>query len=345
MSLVHQFDFYKIRLSKLKTALRILVISIGISSSASAQSLDGYCLSTVGQIETANKKARAFDPTPPLPPFIDSVENLPELYSQACNKFYRFVWGECDRETFFSYSPTLNRVFIQGHRRTDWVKDFAHLEISPSGTKSVPESLVNSDFLEDIATLNGAVFQGDNGEALFYDGSKITNISFYFPNREKRKKRKKVNNYHPRSWNIIKTYNERIFIVDNGFYSQQSPFVMELKTGMNIEFIDVPKKVTNQPWEFYTLKNDSRLWVISRKSVFAEVADELKEVIIASPHNIITVNTITKQLADGSVFFQVENTNTELITNYFLRKASSTANCEIMLDLNKPVELSTESNN
>ena len=97
MPLIHQFDFYKIRLSKLKTALRILVISIGISSSASAQSLDGYCLSTVGQIETANKKARAFDPTPPLPPFIDSVENLPELYSQACNKFYRFIWGECDR--------------------------------------------------------------------------------------------------------------------------------------------------------------------------------------------------------------------------------------------------------
>ena len=96
MSLVFRLSFTKIRLSKLKTALRILIISIGITSSVNAQSLNEYCLSTVGQIETANKTP-VFDPTPPLPYFIDSVENLPELYKKPCNKFYRFVWGECDR--------------------------------------------------------------------------------------------------------------------------------------------------------------------------------------------------------------------------------------------------------
>ena len=100
-----------------------------------------------------------------------------------------------------------------------------------------------------------------------------------------------------------------------------------------------PKKAANQPWEFFTLKNDSRLWVISRKSIFAEVMNELKEVIIVSPHNIITVNTIIKQLPDGSIFFQVENANTKLIKNYFLRQASAKANCEIKLDENKPVLL------
>lgn len=317
---------------------------LGINSSVNAQSLDRYCLSTVGKIETTNKTP-VEDPTQKLPSFIGSVENLPELYKKPCTKLYRFFWGECDHQTFFSYSPTLNRVFIQGHRKTDWGRDFAHLEINSKGTQSVPEPLVNSGFLEDVPALDGAVFQDDNGEALFYDGSKITNISFYFPNREKRKKRKKVNNYHPRSWNIIKTYNGRIFIVDNGFYSKQSPFVMELKTGISIKSINIPKKVANQPWEFYTLKNDSRLWVISRKSVFAEVMNELKEVIITSPHNIITVNTTIKQLTDGSVSFQVENINSKSITNYFLRQASPTANCEIMLDLSKPVKLEPELKN
>ena len=169
MSLIYQLFVRQIQLSKIKSILRILIISIGISGNVSAQSLDGYCLSTVGKIETTNKKARAFDPTPPLPYFIDSVENLPELYSQACNKLYRFIWGECERKTFFSYSPTLNRAFIQGHRQTDWGGDFAHLEISPSETKSVPELLIYSGFSRDIPALNGALFRRrSKGEALFY---------------------------------------------------------------------------------------------------------------------------------------------------------------------------------
>ena len=143
MPLIHQLFFRQVHLLKLNSILKILIVSIGISSSVSAQSLDGYCLSTAGKIETANKKARVFDPTPPLPYFIDSVENLPELYEKPCNKFSRYFWG-CDRETFFFYSPTLNRVFIQGYRQTDWGEDFAHLEISKFETKSVPELLIYS---------------------------------------------------------------------------------------------------------------------------------------------------------------------------------------------------------
>ena len=235
MSSIHQLNFHKIRLLKIGSILRILIILIGISSSASAQSLDRYCLSTAGKIETANKKARVFDPTPPLPYFIDSVENLPELYKKPCTKFSRYFWG-CDRETFFFYSPTLNRVFIQGYRQTDWGEDFAHLEISKFETKSVPYPLIHSGFLEDVPTLDGVVFKSDGGEALFYNGRLVTNLSSYFPEQEKRKKS------NGRNWNLKKTIEERIFIADNGFYSEHFPFVMELKTGVSINFIDVPKK-------------------------------------------------------------------------------------------------------
>ena len=63
MSSIHQLNFPKIRLLKIGSILRILIVSNGISSSASAQSLDGYCLSTVGKIETTNKTP-VFDPTP-----------------------------------------------------------------------------------------------------------------------------------------------------------------------------------------------------------------------------------------------------------------------------------------
>ena len=331
MSLIYQLFVRKIRLLKASSILRILIISIGISGNVKAQSLDKYCLSTAGKIETTNKTP-AEDPTQKLPPFISSVEYLPELYSQPCNKLYRFFW-ECERKTFFSYSPTLNRVFIQGHRRTDWVGDFAHLEISESGTKSVPAILIHSSFLEDIPTLGGAVFKSEKGEALFYDGSQIVNLSSNFPEQKKRK------NNNGRNWNLKKTIEGRIFLVDNGFYSKQFPFVMELKTGISVDFIDVPIKVANQPWEFFTLKNSPRLWVLSRKSILTEVDGKLKEIIDVSPHTFITVNTTFKQLESGYIFFQAEHKYTKLVTNYLLKQVSPAANCEIMLDVNKPVLL------
>lgn len=140
-----------------------------------------------------------------------------------------------------------------------------------------------------------------------------------------------------------KTIEERFFIVDDGFYSKSFPFVMELKTGIDtdiyIDFIGVPKKIANRSWKFFTLKNDPRLWVLSEKSILTEIDSELKEVIIISSPNIISFYINVKQLVDGSISFQVENINTKSITNYFLRQASPTANCEIMLDANKPVLL------
>ena len=313
MSLSCRLSFTKIRLLKLKTVLRILIILLGMNTSASAQSLNEYCLSTVGQIEE-NTKTKVEDPTPQLPPFIDSVENLPELYSQPCNNFYRFFWGECERKTFFSYSPTLNKAFIQGHRRTDWGGDFAHLEISPSGTKSVPEPLVNSGFLEDLPTLNGAVFKSNKGEALFYNGNLVTNLSSHFPEQKKTKN-------NGRSWNLKKTLEGRIFIVDDGFYSKRRPFVMELKTGINtginVDFVSVPQKIANQSWDFFTLNKDAKLWVLSEQSILTEIDGKLKQVVIISPPNIINFYINVKQLADGSISFQIENKSTELTKNYF----------------------------
>ena len=341
MSLIYQLFVRQVQLSKIKSILKIIIITISISDNVSAQSLDGYCLSTLSQIETAKKKP-AEDPTQKLPSFINSVENLPELYKKPCTKFYRFFWGRCDRQTFFSYSPTLNRVFIQGHRQTDWGGDFVHLEISESGAKSVPQPLVNSGFLEDLTTLNGAVFKSHEGEALFYNGSLVTNLSSHFPEPKKREN-------NGRNWNLKKTLEGRIFIVDDGFYSKRLPFVMELKTGidtgLNANFVSVPRKIANQSWDFFTLNKDTQLWVLSEQSILTEINGELKEVIIISFPNTISFYINVKQLADGSISFQVENINTELTTKYFLRQASSTANCEIMLDTNKPVLLEPELEN
>ncbi len=337
MSLVHQFNFSEIRLLKIESILRIIVILIGITSSVNAQTLNEYCLSTVGKIETTNKKTTAFDPTPPLPPFIDSVENLPELYKKPCTKFSRYFWG-CDRQTFFSYSPTLNRVFIQGYRQTDWGRDFAHLEISPSGTKSVLEPLVNSDFSEDIPKLNGVLFRGDSkGEALFYDSNKVTNLYDRFPKLKK--------NTLPHSWLYRETSEGRVFLAIDFVRTKAYPFIMELKSGLWLRFISVPKELKDTLIDLFTLQNDSRLWVKAGRNILAEVEGELQNIIVVPSLPNISGPIKVEQLTDGSIYFQVKNTKTESTINYFLRQASPTASCEIMLDLNKPVKLGAELSN
>ena len=333
MSSIHQLNFHKIRLLKIGSILRILIISIGISSSVSAQSLDGYCLSTVGKIETA-KKTPVFDPTPQLPPFIDSVENLPELYKKPCTKFSRYFWG-CDRKTFFSYSPTLDRVFIQGHRQTDWGEDFAHLEISVSGTKSVPESLVDSGFVEDVPALNGVLFQGRlKGEALFYDGDKVINLSDYFPEPQRGKQSLR--------WYFLQTSQERMFLAVDFIRTQGNPFIMELKPGLELKFIPVPKELKNIQINLFTLQKDSRLWAVIGRSILIETEDGLKNIIKVSDSENISGPFNFQELSDGSVSFLVENTSTKSLKRYFLRQALAKANCEIKLDENKPVLLNPQ---
>ena len=337
MSLIYLLNFLKIRLLKPETLLRILMILIGINSSASAQSLNEYCLSTVGQIEE-NTKTEVEDQTQQLPSFIDSVENLPELYKKPCTKFYRFFWGSCDRKTFFSYSPTLNRIFIQGYRQTDWGRDFAHLEISESETKSVPDTLIHSGFVEDVPALNGVLFQGrSKGEALFYDGDKVINLSNYFPQSKKGKQDLR--------WFYRETSQGRVFLAVDFVRTQGNPFIMELKPGLWFRFISVPKEFKNALIDLFTLQNDSRLWAVIGRSILIEAEDGLKNIIKVSDSEKISGPFNLQRLADGSVYFQVENTNTKSSKSYFLRQASAKANCEIKLDENNPVLLDPQLKN
>ena len=327
----HQSNYY--RSFQLLTVTRILqiliVLTVNILNSAVADSLSGYCIFQAVQQGQA-KKPRKDSKQNEIPLFIGSIENLPELYKNPCNKIERFFF-ECIPNTFYSYSPTLDRAFIQGYRKTDWRRDFAHLEISESGTKSVPKALVNSGFVEDIPALNGALFQGHSGEALFYDGSQITNISSYFP---KLKRETKV-----RSWYLEGTSEGRIFLAVDFVHSKGSPFLMELQTGLRFIFIPVPKELENTYVKLFTLPNDSRLWGMAKNTILAEIDGKLKNILIVRSSLYIIKSAYVEQLADGSIAFQVENKKNKSITNYVLKHDSSASSCEITLDANRPIIL------
>ena len=334
----HQINRFNLSHSRAIRIISILIVStIAISDSAFAEVLDRYCLSTVGQVEP-KKPEKAFTQHP-VPPYLSQkVNDLPELYQKSCNAFFRF-FDACTRKTFFTYSPTLDRVFFQGYRPTTWGGGFVHLEISKEGTKSVPSELVNSGFEEDIPALNGVLFAGHANEALFYDGDKVTNLSQYFPNPGKRKSSR-------RGWSFQETFENRFFLVSAGYRSRGFPFVAEIKPGPSLSIISVPKELKNTWLKLLTLPDDySRIWGIARNNIFLETKGRFESVVNVPQSLQIVGPSFIEQNADGSITFQVENKTDKSITNYFLKIASPTANCEIMLDEEQPVLLDPESNN
>jgi hypothetical protein len=323
------------RLSKkISLTLTLLIaLTIGTANSAVAESLNEYCITQVSQQKVEKPRKNSEEDESFIPPFIGSVENLPKLYINPCN----IISIECIPKTFFSYSPTLDRVFIQGYRKTNWRKNFVHLEISKSGTKSVPDALIESGFAEDIPELNGVLFSG-HSEALFYDGEHVTNLSAYFP------KLKGINKiYKTRSWNFRKIANGRMFFVSTDYYSRGVPFIMEIKKGLRTTLIPIPKELENTYTQFFTLPNSSHLLVVTKNALLTEFEGKLQNVLIISPPFGITNTAYVEQLADGSIAFKIQNENTKSITNYVLKYTSSTDNCEIWLNADKPVLLKPES--
>ncbi|MGL5941795.1 MAG: hypothetical protein ACRC2S_15715 [Waterburya sp.] len=327
-------NFYQSRrLSKIIHTLKFLLLillTVSVANSAVAESLNEYCISQVSPQEVAKPRENSEEVESSIPPFINSIENLPQIYKNPCN----ILSIECIRKTFFSYSPTLDRVFIQGYRKTFLGRGFVHLEISKSGTKSVPDALIESGFAEDIPELNGVLFSG-HSEALFYDGSKVTNLSAYFPKLKWKKE--------ARNWWFEKTSEGRMFLVGDFIDSKGYPFLMELKPGLDFTFISVPKELKNTYVQLFTLPNSSRLLVVTKNALLTEFNGKLQNVIIISSPFGITDTAYVEQLVDGSIAFKIQNENTKSITNYVLKHTSSTANCEIMLNPDKPVLLQPES--
>jgi hypothetical protein len=316
------------RLLKIPRILTLLIaLTIGIPDSAVAESLNEYCISQVSQSEVKTPRKFPEEEEIPLPPFIGSVENLPKIYDHPCNIFSI----ECIPETFFSYSPTLDRVFIQGYRKTTWWGGFVHLEISKLGTKSVPDALIESGFAEDIPELNGVLFSGHSGEALFYDGDKVTNLSANFP------KLKGINKiYKTRSWYFEKIANGRMFFISTGHYSRDLPFVMEVKKGLRTTWISVPKEFEEKGIiKLFTMPNSSRLWVTTTTAILTEFEGKLQNVFTVSPPSIM-YSSNTEQLPDSSIAFQVDNENTKATKNYVLKHTLAIDSCEIRMNPNLP---------
>ena len=327
----YQSNCYKSRLSSVVHVIRLsIVLTLSISNSAVAKSIDEYCISQVGQQEQLQKTQK--DSIDKIPSFIGSIDNLPELYNNPCTIIDRY-FDSCVLNEYFAYSPTLKRAFVNGYRKINWGKNFAHLEINSQGTQSVPDLLVHSDFMEDVPALNGAIFKSNKGEALFYDGSKVINISSYFPEQKEKKKSR------DRKWEIQKIYDGRTFIVSDAFHSEDTSFIIEIKPGINFTFIPVSRQSKNKNLELYTLPNNSLIWGVATNGLLAEIDGRLQYVARIKLPFIINGFKQNMYLDSTSIALEIYNFDNIFKTNYYLKHISSVASCEVRLNNKQPILL------
>jgi hypothetical protein len=267
------------------------------------------------------------------PPTLGRPVSLPELYREPCS-FWLHLWG-CSLLAQGTYSATLDRVFITGHRITFWGGPaLVTFEIVAGKAKLLPKKAQGARLIHEVPKLNGVLLRGPFGEALFYDGVAVTTLLAGSPDRSTGS-----------AWRVGSTLGgKRIFLTDAGLLKSH-PFLVELKPGPILTPISIPEEFANSWLSLLTLPNNPRLWGVTRHSVVAEVEGGLQTVVAVPAPSFIDGPggpAGVWQAPDGSIAFVVRNAITGSSTDYFLVRASQTNKCKASLNPDKPILLGNE---
>ena len=268
--------------------------------------------------------------------YFESPTKLPELSARPCYFFQR-LFNKC-RPGEYNYSSSLNRVFVSGYPKKSWRKrNYIHLEFISGEEKPVPESLTEATFVADIPEWNGALFKQPSGEALFYDGNTVTNLSESFL---------KLNNGDRfKDWDIRKTAGGRSFLGKfKGRKKSEPLFLMELNSQPGFTPVYLPEDFDEKWLEPVTFSGDRDrlLWIISRKTIFAEVKRKVKAVVNLPPSFFINRLKNPALLAsnkDNTLLFKVKEEETKSAANYLLKGIVDLDNCDTVIDFKRPITL------
>jgi hypothetical protein len=103
----------------------------------------------------------------------------------------------------------------------------------------------------------------------------------------------------------------------------------------------MPADIKNDWLNLFKLSHNSRLWGVARHKLVTEIKGNLKTIInVKEPFVLDSFNASQKQ--DGTLAFTVENPKTKSSTQYFIVKASPTAQCKVNLNTDKPIFLGNQ---
>lgn len=268
----------------------------------------------------------------------DSLIRLPQLSAQPCH-FLRRLLKKC-RYGEYSYSHSLKSIFISGYPIKSWRKqNYLHLEFRAGEKKTVPEILNQATFVADIPEWNGALFRQSSGEALFYDGTKVTDLSSDFIQLE--------NGKNFQDWDIRKTPGGRSFLGKFAGRTNNEPlFLMELKAKPGLKPVYLPEDFNNKWLNIFTFPSDpnSVLWIITRKAIFAEVKHKVKTVVSLPPLFFIKRSKLDspdsiKQSSNNFFLFTVKKDQTKSSIDYLLQQMPIDDDCETMIDFKQRIIL------
>jgi hypothetical protein len=271
---------------------------------------------------------------------LERPSKLPIVYREKCSSFENWFVGGCS-VSGLSYSPTLDSIFVTGYHPTSSGQEWVTMQVVAGKTKILLSPKTIESFRADIPQLEGVIFKGSSGEILFYDGLTVIELPIDFP--------KPVFWSKTPDWRIeglsdivykysTDIYNGRIFI-GNLNTTITPKFLFELKAGLSTKPIPLPEELVQKmgiSLDIAKLPNDFRIWAIMGNNILAEIEGEMKTVVTAPESYII----IAWGRSNSTISFQVaQKENPESNTTYYIKQVSPEAQCEAMLDPNKPLLL------
>ena len=303
-------------------------------------------------------------------------EILPKVYPKRCNNFTNWLEGGCGVKSFSIY-PTSNKVFLSGHQLQPDGRKWVVMEIAGGETKILNTSeQIRS--ISHIPELNGFIFKDVKGEIFFYNGVDVKEISspepvnlisryipklngvllrgtkgavLYFNGLEIEKipspfpRQKKMPDWYLAEVATFeedkdRSGDERIFLYNPRGKARKPHLVTELKAGLLLEPVSFPQKTNDIRIDFLRFPGDSLWWAMAHNfGILAEIDGKFQNIVTVPESN--TISWRVYQLT-APISFKVENSLTNKSEQYYIKKASPLANCEIMLDPDNPVKLTVD---
>jgi hypothetical protein len=225
-----------------------------------------------------------------------------------------------------SYSSTLRQVFVTGYEVSLFgISNLQTYTIIAGKLTPLPQNAQGARLDYEVPAANGVILRGTHNEVIFFDGQRSTIL---LPK----------NNW----WGFKDTPDgKRAFLTQlmtsQGQGQEKSFSLQELTPGPKLTPISVPSNFTSD-LALFTVPKDPTLWVIFQDGLFAQVNGRFQKVFTFSkPMSFDNLESVW-QTPDGAIGFNLKDLKSTLRgseggTNYFLRRRSSTANCQIPISV------------
>ncbi|WP_020482079.1 hypothetical protein [Methylomonas sp. MK1] len=249
------------------------------------------------------------------------------------------------------YSRVLDRVFVYSTRRSFFgllpataveIVNGQPIPLPPELAKVIAKqaekSVVRPPYpwghlevnFKEVPSLNGVLFKGPDGEALFYDGKKVTSLF------------DKIKNEKVLAWhNIAKAENGNLIF---GITTEKKRLIAELMPDLNVSITSMSYDSKNFfPYQVGKIFKtpDLKLWM---ESYVISIEDNktLLPIIVSSTPTFLGNETYVANSKEEFFVFEAKNPTTGKHKDYFIVRDTPGAHCIAKLDPDKPIELSMD---